>query len=74
MGYSRMLTETGLTFLNTLLKNKLIHDLYIFKSCQKLGKNGKNNDTKKYLKKILPKLLTINLNGDNLFKKEFYYV
>ncbi len=71
MGYSRMLTETGLTFLNTLLKNKLIHDLYIFKSCQKLGKNGKNNDTKKYLKKILPKLLTINLNGDKLLKKEF---
>ena len=60
-----------LTFLNTLLKNNLLHDLYIFKSNKKLGKNGKNNDTSKYLKKIFPKLIKINLNGDNLFKKEF---
>ena len=49
----------------------MIHDLYIFKSNKKLGKNGKNNNTSKYLKKIHPKLLTINLNGDNLLKKEF---
>ena len=63
--------ETGLTFLNFLLKNKFINELYIFKSNKKLGKSGKNNDTLKYLKKIYPKLLTINLNGDNLFKKEF---
>ena len=74
MGYSRMLVETGLTFLNSLIKNKMIHDLYIFKSKKKLGKNGKNNDTLNYLKKIHPKLLTINLNGDKLLKKEFYYV
>ena len=71
LGYSRIFVETGLTFLNTLLKNKLIHDLYIFKSDIKMGKNGKNNGTMKYLKKISPKLLTINLNGDKLFKKEF---
>jgi len=70
-GYSRVLIETGLIFLNFLLKNKFIHELFIFKSNKKLGKNGKNNDTVKYLKKIDPKLLTINLNGDNLFKKEF---
>ena len=63
--------EAGLTFLNNLIKNKLIHDLYIFKSNKKLGKNGKNNNTSSYLKKIDPKLLTINLNGDNLLKKEF---
>ena len=74
IGYSRVLVETGLTFLNSLIKNKIIHDLYIFKSNNKLGKNGKNNDTLKYLKKIHPKLLTINLNGDKLLKKEFNYV
>ena len=74
MGYSRMLVETGLTFLNSLIKNKMIHDLYVFKSNEKLGKNGKNNDTLNYLKKIQPKLLTINLNGDKLLKKEFNYV
>ena len=70
-GYSRVLIESGLTFLNNLIKNKLIHELYIFKSVKKLGKNGKNNDTINFLKKIFPKPLTINLNGDNLFKKEF---
>ena len=52
----------------------MINDLYIFKSNKKLGKSGKNNNTSNYLKKIYPKLLTINLNGDNLLKKEFYYV
>ena len=71
LGYSRMLIECGLTFLNNLIENKMINDLYIFRSNKKLGKNGKNNNTSSYLKKIHPKLLTINLNGDSLFKKEF---
>ena len=53
MGYSRMLIETGLTFLNNLIKNKMINDLYIFKSNKKLGKNGKNNNTSNYLKKFI---------------------
>ncbi len=70
-GYSRMLIEAGLTFLNYLIISKNIDDLYIFKSNKNLGKNGKNNGTSKYLKKISPKLLTINLNGDKLLKKEF---
>ena len=35
---------------------------------------GKNNNTSNYLKKVHPKLMKINLNGDNLFKKEFNYV
>jgi diaminohydroxyphosphoribosylaminopyrimidine deaminase/5-amino-6-(5-phosphoribosylamino)uracil reductase len=74
IGYSRILVEAGLTFLNSLIKTKMIHDLYIFKSNQKLGNKGKNNDTSNYLKKIHPKLLTINLNGDKLLKKELYYV
>ena len=69
-----MLVEAGLTILNNLIKNKMIHDLYIFKSNKKLGSKGRNNDTSNYLKKIHPKLLKINLNGDNLLKKEFYYV
>ena len=71
LGYSRVLTETGLSFLNNLIRNNVIHDLYIFKSDIKLGKNGKNNDTIKYLKKISPRLLTIYLNGDKIYKKEF---
>ena len=37
LGYARMLVETGLTFLNFLLKNKLVMNLYIFKSTQNLA-------------------------------------
>ncbi len=71
MGYSRIIVEAGLTFINTLLKKRLIHDFYIFKSDNILGKKGKNNDTPKYLKKMTSKLISINLNNDKLYKKEF---
>ena len=71
LGYSRVFVESGLTFLNNLIKNKLINDLYIFKTNNKLGKNGDNNDTSKYLKRYPSNLLTIDLNGDKLFKIEF---
>ena len=74
IGYSRILVEAGLTFLNSLIKNKVIHDLYVFKSNKKLLKKGRNNASSNYLKKIHSKLLTINLNGDKLIKKNFYYV
>ena len=71
MGYTRMLIETGLTFLNNLIKINMINELYIFKSDKKIGKSGKNNKTPNYIKNIRSKLLKFNLNGDNLFKKEF---
>ena len=70
-GYARILIETGLKFLNHFLEKKAINELYIFKSNNKLGKNGKNNVTSKYLKNISAKPLTINLDGDKLIKKEF---
>ena len=71
LGYSRAFIESGLTFLNSIIKNKAINELYIFKSLNKLGKNGRNNDTVKYVKKFSSKLLTINLNNDKVHKKEF---
>ena len=71
MGYSRMFIETGPTFLKSLIKNKIIDELFIYKSINKLGKKGKNNISINFLKKFSPKLLTINLNGDKLYKKEF---
>ena len=71
MGYSRMLIESGLTFLNFLLLNRITNELYIFKSNTQLGKKGRNNSTTKHLKKISLKKVTINLNGDKLFRKEF---
>ena len=39
IGYTRLLVESGLTFLNYLIKNKIINDLYIFKT----NKSGKYN-------------------------------
>ena len=74
MGYSRIFIESGLTFINTLLKNELINDMYIFKNINNLYKNGKNNDSIKYLKSISSKPISINLNNDKLYKKEFYNV
>ena len=44
---------------------------FFFKGFKKLGRNGRNNDTMKYVKKYLSKLLTINLDNDKVFKKEF---
>ena len=72
IGYTRLLVESGLTFLNYLIKNKIINDLYIFKTNNNLGKNGKNNNTIEYLKKsFFSKEVKLNLNGDKLFKKNF---
>ncbi len=71
MGYSRILVESGLTFLNTLIKNALINDLYIFKTNYNLKKKGKNNASLRYLKSIQSKQMLINLKNDKLYKKEF---
>lgn len=70
-GYTRILVESGLTFLNSLIKNKIINDLYVFKASKNLGKNGKNNDSALYVKKNSTREVSINLNGDKLFKKIF---
>ena len=67
--YNRILVETGLIFLNELLKNKLIFNLYMFQSSIKLGKKGKNNTSNSIIKKLkLNKAIKVNLNGDSLYK------
>ena len=71
MGYSRLLVESGLTFMNSLIKNKIINNLYIFKSNKKLGKDGKNNSSLNYIKKLKRKLINVNLNDDKLYKVDF---
>jgi len=72
MGYCRVLFETGLTFLNSLLKNKLINSLYVFQSNNLLNNYGRNNSSPKFLKKIKKlKKIKVNLNSDNIYKKEF---
>ena len=72
LGYSRIFFETGLTFLNSMLNYKLLNNLYIFQSNQKIGKNGYNNNSSKYLKKInLNKKIKISIKNDNLYKVVF---
>ena len=67
--YNRILVESGLIFLNELLKNKLIFNLYMFQSSIKLAKKGKNNTSNNIIKKIkLNKKIKVNLNGDRLYK------
>ena len=66
---SRILVETGLIFLNNLLTNKLIKNLYLFKSSYKLGNKGLNNASNNILKKIsMTNPIKVNLNGDKIYK------
>lgn len=68
-GYYRILVESGLIFLNQLLRKKLINNLYLFQSPFNLGKKGSNNTTNLILKRIkLNKKINVNLNGDKLYK------
>ena len=68
-GYNRILLESGLNFLNTLIKNKLIFNLYVFQSSKKLRKFGLNNSTANFIKKMnLTRKIKANLDGDNLYK------
>ena len=68
-GYNRLLIESGLIFLNTLIKNQLISNLYLFKTDKKLGTIGINNSTNKLIKKMtLKNKIKVNLNGENLYK------
>ncbi len=71
LGYSRVLLETGLVFLDSVIKSNLINSLYLFKSNNKLGKDGKNNISSNFLKKLKFKPISINLNDDKLLIKEF---
>ena len=68
-GYSRILFETGLTIFNMLIKFNLLNDLYLFQNNKKLGKNGDNNITPRYLKQMnLKNIVNVNLNDDKLYK------
>ena len=69
LGYNRLLVESGLIFLNELLKKNFINNLYMFQAPVKLKKKGKNNDSSKILKSFkLNNKINVNLSGDNLYK------
>ena len=52
-----------------LIKFNLLNDLYLFQNNKKLGKNGDNNITPRYLKQMnLKNIVNVNLNDDKLYK------
>ncbi len=68
--YSRVFIESGLTFINYLISQKFINNIYIFKSNKNIKKNGLNFATVNELKKIrLRTRIKINLKSDNLYKE-----
>ena len=68
-GFNRILVESGLIFLNKLVENKFINNLYLFKSSEMLKKNGKNNTSSNILKTFkLSNKIKVNLDNDKLYK------
>ncbi len=68
LNFSRIFIESGLTFVNFLLNNKLFNNIYIFKTDTNLKKNGFNNSSNKLIKKIkLKNKLKTYLNSDNVY-------
>ncbi len=69
IGKRRLLIESGLIFLKTIMNFKLLNNLYIFKSNQKLKKNGFNNIKMNGLSKLSNKRkIKINLDNEKLYK------
>ena len=67
--YSRIFVETGLKFLNFLLKNNLVNNMYIFKSSSNAGKKGMLKTNNKILcKQKKSDKLNLNLFGDQMYK------
>ena len=68
LNFSRIFIETGLTFINFLVINRLINNIYIFKTNINLNKNGLNNSSNKHIKKIkLKNKLKVYLNNDKAY-------
>ena len=68
-GYSRIFVESGLVFLNFLISNNFVNNLYVFKSNYRLGKFGSNNCSNKMIKNIkLKKKIKVNLFGNLLYE------
>ena len=69
-GYSRIFVESGLTFINFLIQNKFINNIYVFRSDTNLKKRGINYSTSNIIKKIyLKNKVNVNLFGDQLYKE-----
>ena len=68
LGFNRILVESGLQYINQLLRHNLIKNFFLFKSPFKLSTNGKNNTTSNLVKKLkttVENKIKVNLNGDS---------
>ena len=71
MGFNRILVESGITFLNQLIKYDFIKNFYLFKSSLNLKSRGFNYSTPLYLKQLNiseKNEIKVNLTGDTLYK------
>ena len=71
LGFNRILVESGVKYINEILKHNLIRNFYLFKSSFNLNNNGKNNtniNLIRRLKATVKNKVKINLNGDSLYK------
>ena len=71
LGFNRILVESGVKYINVILRFNLIRNFYLFKSPHNLKNNGKNNtksDLIKKLKDSIENKIKVNLNGDSLYK------
>ena len=70
-GYNRIFVECGVVFLEFLIKNKFLSNLYIFKSDKKLKKFGRK-PIKYIIKRKLKfkNLIKVNLYDNKLFKEK----
>ena len=69
LGFSRIFIETGLSFLNYLINNNFVNNIYIFKSNDKIKQSGLNYDSSYLIKKMkFNKKIKVNLLKDKLYK------
>ena len=73
IGKRRILIESGLIFLNELLKINLVNNVYIFKSNKKLRSKGYNNTKENLIKNLrILEHVNVNLNNDELLKARIH--
>ena len=73
LGFNRILVESGLKYINEILKYNLIKNFFLFKSYFPLKNNGMNNAELNLIKKLkttIKNKVQINLNNDSLHKIE----
>ena len=71
LGFNRVLIESGVKYINEVLKHNMIQNFYLFKSSLNLRNYGKNNTKLHLIRKLkttIKNKVKINLDGDSLYK------